>query len=83
MSTAGPTVTVRFWAGARRAAGRREEQVVAPDVRALRALLSERPELASVVAASSLLVDGVAPADENAPLRDGAVVDVLPPFAGG
>ena len=83
MSGAGPTVTVRFWAGARRAAGRAEEQVVAPDVRALRALLSERPELAAVVAASSVLVDGVAPAQDDVPLREGAVVDVLPPFAGG
>ena len=82
MSTAGPEVTVRFWAGARRAAGRAEERVVAPDVRTLRALLSERPALATVVAASSLLVDGVAPA-VDAPLHDGAVVDVLPPFAGG
>ena len=83
MSGAGPTVTVRFWAGARRAAGRASEQVVAPDIRALRALLGERPELASVLAASSLLVDGVAPTADDVSLRDGAVVDVLPPFAGG
>ncbi len=82
MSAAGPTVTVRFWAGARRAAGRAEGQVVAPDVRALKALLGERPELAKIVAASSLLVDGTAVGDDTR-LDEGAVVDVLPPFAGG
>ncbi|MHA3704920.1 MoaD/ThiS family protein [Jatrophihabitans sp. YIM 134969] len=83
MSGVGPAVTVRFWAGARRAAGRAQEQVIAPDLRALRAVLTERPELAAVVAASSLLVDGVAPTTDDVPLRPGAVVDVLPPFAGG
>lgn len=77
------TVTVRYWAGARRAAGRREEQVTASDLRALRAVLSERATLAPVLAASSLLVDGTAPTSDDAPLPDGAVVDVLPPFAGG
>ena len=83
MSGAAPTVTVRYWAGARRAAGRREEQLVAPDVRALRGLLSQRPDLAAIVAASSLLVDGVAPASDDVTFAAGAVIDVLPPFAGG
>lgn len=81
--TGGPVVTVRYWAGARRAAGHREEQIVAPDVRALRSLLSDRPALAPVMAASALLVDGVTPATDDAVLADGSVVDVLPPFAGG
>jgi molybdopterin converting factor small subunit len=35
-----------------------------------------------VLRVSSLLVDGQA-ADERQLLHDGAVIDVLPPFAGG
>jgi len=76
------TVLVRFWAGARRAAGHAEESLDAPDIGALRALLATRPQLASIVAAASFLVDEVQASDAT-PLRDGSVVDVLPPFAGG
>jgi molybdopterin converting factor small subunit len=75
-------VTVRFWAGAQRAAGRAEESVVAATVGELRAVLARRAELTKVCTAASLLVDG-RQADELAVLHDGAVVDVLPPFAGG
>ena len=75
-------VTVRYWAGARRAAGRDSEQVVAVNVADLRAQLTRRPELAPVIAASSVLVDA-ARTEEHQPLRPGAVVDILPPFAGG
>ena len=44
-----------------------------------------RPSLDRVLGASSLLVDGTAVRREDAthPLPAGAVVDVLPPFAGG
>jgi len=76
------TVLVRFWAGARRAAGHAEESLDATDIGALRALLTTRPQLASIVAAASFLVDEVQASDAT-PLRDGSVVDVLPPFAGG
>jgi molybdopterin converting factor small subunit len=76
------TVTVRYWAGAKRAAGRAEEQVEAEDVAALRALLAARAGLARVMRTASFLVDEVKASDTTA-LRDGAVVDVLPPFAGG
>lgn len=75
-------VTVRYWAGARRAAGRESEQVTAVNVADLRAQLRRRPELAAVLEASSVLVDS-AHGDEDQPLRPGAVVDILPPFAGG
>ncbi len=75
-------VTVRFWAGARRAAGRAEETHSADSLTQLRTQLSARAELAPVVAAASFLVDGQQ-ADDDTPLDDGAVVDVLPPFAGG
>ncbi|HEY2042506.1 MAG TPA: MoaD/ThiS family protein [Jatrophihabitans sp.] len=78
----GSLVTVRYWAGARRAAGRESEQIEATSVGELRGLLSARPGLAAVVVASSILVDSLASTDET-PLDAGAVVDVLPPFAGG
>jgi len=75
-------VTVRYWAGARRAAGRDSEELLARDIADLREQLAQRPELASVIAASSVLVDSAQTEDDH-PLQAGAVVDVLPPFAGG
>lgn len=76
------TVRVRYWAGAQRAAGRAEEDVEAIDLGGLRAALAARPELAKIAVASSFLVDEIAASDATV-LYDGAVVDVLPPFAGG
>jgi molybdopterin synthase sulfur carrier subunit len=75
-------VTVRFWAGARRAAGHPEELSSARTLNELRIDLVARPELSTVVAASSFLVDGRTRSPEDT-IPDGAVVDVLPPFAGG
>lgn len=75
-------VTVRYWAGARRAAGRDSENLTAADLADLLGQLNRRPELAPILAASSLLVDSLA-WREDQPLTDGAVIDVLPPFAGG
>jgi molybdopterin synthase sulfur carrier subunit len=75
-------VTVRYWAGARRAAGRESELVTAVDVADLRAQLQRRPELTAVIAASSVLVDATHSKDDQE-LRPGSVVDILPPFAGG
>jgi molybdopterin converting factor small subunit len=75
-------VVVRFWAGAQRAAGHAEESHAATSVGELRALLAQRPELSNVCAAASFLVDGARSSDATV-LRDGAEVDVLPPFAGG
>jgi sulfur-carrier protein len=75
-------VTVRYWAGARRAAGLDSEQLSAATIAELRDQLGARPALAAVIEASSLLVDGMA-AHLDTPLDDGATVDVLPPFAGG
>lgn len=76
------TVTVRYWAGAKRAAGVEKESLPAGTIGELRALLAARPELTKVAAVASFLVDG-RQAGENAVLHDGAEVDVLPPFAGG
>lgn len=77
-------VTVRYWAGARAASGRAEETYAVTTVGELRAAIGGRPELARVLPACSLLVDGLAlRGDDSANLPHGAVVDVLPPFAGG
>jgi sulfur-carrier protein len=76
------TITVRFWAGAKRAAGHSEEQVSAATVGDLRVLLGTRRALHDIMQAAAILVDE-APATDATPLRPGALVDVLPPFAGG
>lgn len=78
-------VTVRFFAGARAAAGRAEEPVAAATLDQLITALgdSHGARLSKVLAASSYLVDGLAWHDREAPLPAGATVDVLPPFAGG
>jgi len=76
------TVHVRYWAGARRAAGVESEELEAGTVAELRALLAARRELAAVAEVASFLVDEV-PAGDTTRLPDGAQVDVLPPFAGG
>jgi molybdopterin converting factor small subunit len=75
-------VTVRYWAGARRAAGRDEEQLDVATVAELRAALAARAGLDRLSEVVSFLVDG-APSGDPTGLYDGAVVDVLPPFAGG
>ena len=76
---------VRYYAGAAAAAGRLEEKLSAADLPSLRAALVERHgvRMERILAASSLLVDGVAARDEDAELPDGCTVEVLPPFAGG
>jgi FMN reductase len=75
-------VTVRFWAGAQRAAGHETETLAAATVGELRATLAARPELRNVCAVASFLVDG-RQASDTTTLPAGAQVDVLPPFAGG
>ena len=75
-------ITVRYWAGAKRAAGRAEEPFEVSTLHELRAALRARPELSTVSEVASFLVDGARVAD-TATLSDGAEVDVLPPFAGG
>ncbi|WP_305788431.1 MoaD/ThiS family protein [Symbioplanes lichenis] len=78
-------VQVRYFAGARAAAGVREESVGAGSVDELVGVLTERhgERLAVVLKAASFLVDGLACHDRQAALAVGATVDVLPPFAGG
>jgi len=82
------TVTVRYFAGARAAAGLDAEPVeLSPGdtVHDVLATIASRhgERLTKILAASSLLLDEVAIRDRSMPLRVGAVLDVLPPFAGG
>jgi sulfur-carrier protein len=83
-------VTIRYWAAAKEAAGVPEETVHAGTLReALDTVVAGREpkdRLATVLARSSFLVNanpvGRAPR-ESIVLDDGAVIEVLPPFAGG
>lgn len=81
------SVTLRYWAAAKEAAGTAQETVVAGTLaEVLAAARSRDPRLRAILARSSFLVDG-APVGSRAPesvvLGEAAVVEVLPPFAGG
>ncbi|HEY9474839.1 MAG TPA: MoaD/ThiS family protein [Mycobacteriales bacterium] len=78
-------VTVRYWAAARAAAGRNEEPVQASDLGELLGRIVELHDIGRVLSVCSLLVDGapVRREDTGHVLTEGAVVDILPPFAGG
>jgi sulfur-carrier protein len=80
------SATIRWYAAAAEAAGRAEESVEPGPVRELLAAAAERhgERLARVLAVCSVLVDGErVDRDSAALLPEGAVLDVLPPFAGG
>jgi sulfur-carrier protein len=81
------TGTVRYWAAAKEAAGVAEEPFEAGTLGDLLAqIATDRPRVEKVLRRSSFLVNG-APAGTRdrgtIDLPDGAVVEVLPPFAGG
>jgi sulfur-carrier protein len=83
-------VTVRYWAAAKQAAGLAEENLTAGTLaEALAAVLARHetaPDLEAVLARSSFLIDGERvgrSGRETVSLREGAVIEVLPPFAGG
>jgi molybdopterin converting factor subunit 1 len=79
-------VNVRFFAGAREAAGRDAESLDAPDgatVSDVRRLLAERhPGLAPVLGRARLAV-GERFVPPGTALRDGDTVAVIPPVSGG
>ena len=96
------TVTMRYWAAAKDAAGVAEQIVTADTLAgALRAISGDLPPespgpgrvapagsspLSAVLARSSFLVNGHpvgSRAAESVELTEGAVIEVLPPFAGG
>jgi molybdopterin converting factor small subunit len=78
-------VTVRYFAGARAAAGVDTETREAATLDQLVAQIvdSHGERLERVLTACSFLVDGTSIRDRTLALQPGAVVDVLPPFAGG
>ncbi len=83
-------VTVRYWAAAKQAAGVAEEVLTAGTLAEMLAAVLARhpaaPALEGILARSSFLIDGEQ-AGTRPPgsviLHEGAVVEVLPPFAGG
>jgi sulfur-carrier protein len=82
------TATVRYFAGAKAAAGAAAETVTLPAGTSVAdlvvAVAADHGEaLARVLASSSLLLDGLAVHEQTVPVPDGSTVDVLPPFAGG
>jgi sulfur-carrier protein len=84
----GDVVVVRYFAAARAAAGLPSENVDVGDgatvADAIEAITSRHGEaLRRVLTACSFLLDSVAVRDRATPLRPGAQLDILPPFAGG
>ncbi len=112
------TVTLRYWAAAKEAAGVAEERICAQTLAGAicaagrqaadmaragpsgppgrprhegsavpaDAAAQQAGRLRAVLARSSFLIDGNPVgmrAPDSVPLRDGAVIEVLPPFAGG
>ena len=89
-------VTLRYWAAAKEAAGIDEETISAETLAGALAAARGKAEYAghvgqdarlrAVLARSSFLIDGL-PVGTRAPeavmLSDAAVIEVLPPFAGG
>jgi molybdopterin converting factor small subunit len=78
------TVTVRYWAGARAAAGVAEESLVGVTTvgELVGRLAASRPALGPILPVCSVLVEGRASSGPDV-VPAGAVVEVLPPFAGG
>lgn len=78
-------LTIRYFAGARAAAGLATETVAAASLDELVQTLADRhgERLALVLKAASFLVDGLRCHDRQAALPATATIDVLPPFAGG
>ena len=82
MSTA---VTVQYFAGARAASGVDTETRTAGTLEELvgQIVATHGEKLERVLTACSFLVDGTTTRNRALVLQPGAVVDVLPPFAGG
>jgi molybdopterin synthase sulfur carrier subunit len=79
------SITVRYFAGARAAAGVDTESRDAATLGELVGQLvgDHGEKLERVLTACSFLVDGTTTRDRAVALAPGSVVDVLPPFAGG
>ncbi|MGE2718061.1 MoaD/ThiS family protein [Mycolicibacterium litorale] len=81
------SVTVRFFAAARAAAGAECETLTVPAGTTVQALVDELAsrsrDLNRVLARCSYLCDGMAVRDTGMALQNAQTLDVLPPFAGG
>jgi molybdopterin converting factor small subunit len=82
------TVTVRYFAAARAAAGRNEERLVLPEPATVSDVIVAAQQrhgesLSRVLQRCSYLHNGTAVHDRAAFVADDDQVDVLPPFAGG
>ena len=81
------TITVRYFAAARAAAGSDSEQLTVHSGATVGELVDtlggRSQELARVLARCSFLCDGLALRHQAQPLQAGNTIDVLPPFAGG
>ncbi len=82
------TVRIRYWAGAKAAAGLAQEDVSAETPRQALAevrRLRDDPAFNRVLDACSILIDGTAAheADLDRPVSGVVEVELLPPFAGG
>jgi sulfur-carrier protein len=84
------TVTIRYWAAAKHAAGITDEsvnaQTLAEALDIARSRHSENSQFSDVLARSSFIIDEK-PVGRHAAdvvtLEDKAIIEVLPPFAGG
>ncbi|WP_327311688.1 MoaD/ThiS family protein [Streptomyces sp. NBC_01243] len=81
---------MRYWAAAKAAAGTEQEpcwaRSLAEALEQARARHADRPRFAQVLGHCSFLVDGYQVGDRDhaaVPLREGATVELMPPFAGG
>jgi len=82
----GEPLLVRFWAGARAAAGTPEEYVPRTDAMTVADVVAHlegvHPQLSPVIEVCALLLDGRAARREE-PVGAAETLEVLPPFAGG
>lgn len=78
-------VTVRYFAAAAEAAGTATETLHASTAGALRAAMvaAHGADLERVLTRCAVMTDGLRLDEDDLAVRDGSVVDVLPPFAGG
>ena len=79
------TVTVRYWAAVRAAAGRTEEQASAGTLDEIAAELAARrgERLERILGYCTFLLDGRPMHDRTATVEPGSTLEVLPPFDGG
>lgn len=74
---------VRYFAAAAEAAGVDTEERGESTLLALRAaVVAQHPALVDILPRCAVMVDGER-ADDDRPLDDAQLIDVLPPFAGG